>query len=239
VLDYLISIDLFLFHLINGLAGTYESLDELVVLIASNDLVKGMFVWTVWWGLWFLNRHEPAQLRAKLLATAIISIVAIVVGRILSTSLPFRLRPIHNPEIPASLPINVDPLILDGWSSLPSDHAVFFFALATSLCFIHRRIGILLLLHATLFIALPRIYAGFHFPSDVMIGGFIGMMIPLICMKPCSQWIVRSRAFFLEERYPHVFYPVLFLISVQSATIFGSSRAIVSAVHGVLKRAMS
>jgi undecaprenyl-diphosphatase len=74
----------------------------------------------VWWGLWFLNKHEPSQIRAKLLAAAIISMVAIFVGRTLSMALPFRLRPIHNPEIEASLPINVDPFILDGWSSLPS-----------------------------------------------------------------------------------------------------------------------
>jgi undecaprenyl-diphosphatase len=229
-------LDLYVFHLINDYAGNHQILDELVVLIHSNDLLKGMLVWMVWWGLWFLNKNPLSPWRAKLLATAIISLIAIFAGRILSLMLPFRLRPIHDPEIEASLPIDADPLVLEGWSSLPSDHAVFFFALATSIFLIHRRIGILVFLHAIFIIALPRIYAGLHFPSDIVIGALVGVVIPILFMTPVSQMIIKSRVMILEEQYPYFFYPVLFLVSVQSATIFGASRAMVSTAYSLVQQ---
>lgn len=239
VWEAIIQTDLFLFHLINGFAGTHHSLDPFMVFISQNDLIKGMLVWTVWWGLWFQDKREPPQIRAKLLATIIVSIVTIFIGRALSLALPFRLRPIHNPEIGASLPINMNPLDFDGWSSLPSDHAVLYFALATSLYCIHRTIGIVFLLHAIFIIALPRIYAGLHFPSDIVIGGLIGVTIAMTFMFPLTRRILESRVFILEERYAYLFYPVIFLISVQSATMFNSSRAFLSVAYSGIKRIAS
>lgn len=58
-------------------------------------------------------------------------------------------------------------------SSFPSDHAIVAFAIATSLLFWNRRIGIVALAVALL-ICLARVSVGVHYPTDVLVGAAVG-----------------------------------------------------------------
>jgi len=74
---------------------------------------------------------------------------------------------------------NLKPVFLHGgMDSFPSGHAVFFGALATSLFFIHRRMGYYYIFVA-LIVGLSRIIAGIHFPSDIFFGYIFGILIAL------------------------------------------------------------
>jgi undecaprenyl-diphosphatase len=72
--------------------------------------------------------------------------------------------------------------------SFPSGHAAFFFALATAVTLFNkkvhpersRRTGIWLFVGAFL-ISLARIYAGVHYPSDILAGAAVGVF---------SGWLV-------------------------------------------------
>ncbi len=75
---------------------------------------------------------------------------------------------------------NLTPLFVHGgMDSFPSGHAMFFSALAVSLYFVHRRIGILYIFVA-LIVGLARIAAGIHFPVDILAGYLVGSIIALI-----------------------------------------------------------
>lgn len=75
---------------------------------------------------------------------------------------------------------NVKPLFLHGgMDSFPSGHAMFFSALAVSLYFIHKRIGVLFFVVA-LIVGLARIAAGIHFPIDILFGYIFGIIVALI-----------------------------------------------------------
>lgn len=75
---------------------------------------------------------------------------------------------------------NLKPLFVHGgMESLPSGHAIFFSALAMSLYFIHKRIGIIFIFVA-LIVGLARIASGVHFPIDIFVGYIIGSSIALI-----------------------------------------------------------
>lgn len=75
---------------------------------------------------------------------------------------------------------NVKPLFLHGgMDSFPSGHAMFFSALAMSLYFIHKRIGILYIFVA-LIVGLARIASGVHFPIDILGGYILGIGIAYI-----------------------------------------------------------
>jgi len=75
---------------------------------------------------------------------------------------------------------NVKPLFFHGgFDSFPSGHAMFFSALALSLYFIHKRIGLLYILVA-LIIGLARVASGVHFPIDILFGYILGLIIAFI-----------------------------------------------------------
>ncbi|MEK7134623.1 MAG: phosphatase PAP2 family protein [Patescibacteria group bacterium] len=64
-------------------------------------------------------------------------------------------------------------------SALPSGHATFFAALATSMFFYHRFMGLSLLAGA-LVIGWARIATGVHWPSDILAGYVVGVSIGII-----------------------------------------------------------
>jgi len=232
------ALDISFFKLVNGFAGTNEHLDRITLFIANNYLIKGIPFWMLWWSFWFSRDSDRVQVRAKLLAMMAISIVAILVGRLLSAVLPYRLRPMHDPAVESILPINIDPLTLNQWSSMPSDTSVLFFSFATSIFLLNRRLGALMMVYTALFICLPRVYAGFHFPSDIIVGTAIGILISLTLMKPLSRLVLRLRLLTLEDHYPALFYPLVFLISLESATMFDSARAFVAEAYKFAKFVM-
>jgi membrane-associated phospholipid phosphatase len=74
----------------------------------------------------------------------------------------------------------VKPLFLHGGvDSFPSGHAVFFSALAMSLFFIHKRMGVLYFVVA-LIVGLARVASGVHFSLDIFAGYILGIIIAII-----------------------------------------------------------
>lgn len=74
----------------------------------------------------------------------------------------------------------VRPLFLHGGlESFPSGHAVFFGALAMSLYFVHKRMGLMYFIVA-LIVGLARVASGVHFPIDIFIGYILGIIIAII-----------------------------------------------------------
>jgi undecaprenyl-diphosphatase len=228
LLGLLEQIDHTAFSLINGLAGKSLAADHLILFVSDSYIAKGIPVMMVWWGLWFRNTSPPSTpARQQLLAVLVASIAAIAVGRLLALTLPFRDRPIHSPSIDAVLPANISTSILQGWSGFPSDHAVMFFALAAGVYLVHRWIGSLLFLHAAIVVSLPRVYSGLHWPGDILFGALIGVSIAFFLAPIATKLFDRHNVLDLEERYPFLFYPALFFITFQAASMFDSSRAAV------------
>lgn len=210
---------------LNSFAQRSWHFDHLVALIAHSNLLKGGFIMALLWGAWFKSDGQQSQRRDRVLVTIVAGFAALAVGRALQLSLPFRPRPIHNPEFPFTLPWSVTTDTLGGWSSLPSDHAVLYFGLATGCFFLSRVLGWVALVHATFVVSLPRIYLGFHHPTDILAGAAVGAMV---------AWSIHygrlsSRIGFLgqqlADRYPAVFYAVLFVVSFEIAEMGDSLRS--------------
>ncbi len=71
--------------------------------------------------------------------------------------------------------LGFEPLIFDGNQSFPSGHTAFLFAFAFSIFLINKKFGIWLAV-AGLLVALARIYAGVHWPFDIL-GGVVVALI--------------------------------------------------------------
>ncbi|MEI6073199.1 MAG: phosphatase PAP2 family protein [Verrucomicrobiae bacterium] len=202
--------------------------DNLIGILSTNHLLKGGVLATILWWAWF--KHGSAPNREHVIATLLSCVAGFVLARAMALTLPFRLRPLHEASLNFFLPHGGNPALLDGWSSFPSDHAVLFFTLSTGVLFISRRVGVFALAYSALFIALPRVYLGLHYPTDVIAGALIGIAVALAG----NLYIFRNRNIRLivswSREKPHVFYPMFFLLSYQIADMFDSSRALLGGV---------
>jgi undecaprenyl-diphosphatase len=219
---------------LNGYVAQSETFDRFVQFIANNYLIKGVPIAVLFLFLWFLPRTYQAHTRLRLIALLVISLIAIVVGRMAALLFPYRPRPLHTEALDFQLPLSVSPGTLDGWSSFPSDHAVFYAALATGFWMVNRWAGLFATLHALLVIAFARVYLTLHYPSDILGGAVLGLLCGLVLMGPLANLMRRAKVLDHVERWPQYFHPLLFIILFQVATMFDSARALARAVIELL-----
>ncbi len=89
---------------------------------------------------------------------------------------PFYVSP--RPFAAQEMDMIITPLISvsDPFGSFPSSHTAFFAALAVTMYFCNPRIGKFFLV-ATILIGVARIGAGVHWPVDIVVGFFFGILL--------------------------------------------------------------
>jgi undecaprenyl-diphosphatase len=161
------SIDYSLFKAINGLTG--GSLADDVLTALANDLaaVLVVLVALVFLVPWAARRTERRN--GAVLATAAAPLALLVnqpLSHLFDRARPFVAHPAHAHLLLARSP---DP-------SFPSDHATGAFALAFGVWLYDRTIGAVLLVLAAL-LSFARVYAGTHYPGDVVAGALVGIAV--------------------------------------------------------------
>lgn len=181
------SFDLPILHFLTGFAGRSRLLDHLVNTVSRLDLFKGIALMCLFWYVWAespLGETAPdGEVRHKRLVRVLIGTIFMgALSRVLQVLLPIHQRPVLA-DLGMPFPeTGFDATSLSNWNSFPSDHSVFFFALATGLWAVNRTAGMIALLWTALIIDLPRMYLGIHYPSDIVAGalvGFLGMRVIL------------------------------------------------------------
>ncbi len=220
---------------INQFSRLSWTVDNIINFLSDNHLVKGgLLVAILWWG-WFRIDKNQSNVRVHIISTLLSCFVAMVLAKALALTLPSRLRPLHEEGLNFLLPYNTSPTSLEGVSSFPSDHAVLFYTLSTGLFFISRKIGIFALVYTTLFIGFPRVYLCLHYPTDIIGGAIIGIIIGGIGNSKAFNCKVSQPILQWSNSMPGVFYPMFFLITYQIVDIFNSSRAIIKFVYYVFQ----
>ena len=220
---------------VNQYAQRSWAFDNAVYLLSNNHLLKGGVLTTLIWWLWFRDDPRQGERRAHILATFAASVVSMAIARALALTTPFRLRPLHEAALAFRLPIGEPPTNLDGWSSFPSDHSTLFFTLATGLLFASRRAGFFALIYTTVFICLPRLYLGLHYPTDLLAGAALGALVAVGANRLLAPQPVMQRAAQWSLAAPASFYPLVFLFTFQVAEMFDSTRAVLSAANSFMR----
>ena len=226
-------LDLGILTTLNSVVGQSDWLDHFLVLLAGNDLLKGGLVMTAWWWAWFARPWEEEagrRSRTTLLATLAGALVALALARGLAVTLPFRPRPLHDLTVDLHRATSLPPGVLEKWSSMPSDHATLFFALATGLTLVSRRLGLLALAHAALVVCGPRLVLGFHYPSDVLAGTVLGVVCVLGANAPRLKVVTSALLPLSTGRHAGRFYAGLFLLTFQIASLFDALRLLVGQI---------
>jgi undecaprenyl-diphosphatase len=220
---------------INQLSQQSWVFDKSVLFLSDTHLLKGGVLMLVIWWAWFKDGKNRLQSREHIISTLMSCIFAIAVARFLALMLPFRLRPLHEPELNFLLPFGMSADTLSNWSSFPSDHAVLFFTLSAGLFFISRRMCTFALLYTTLFILFPRIYLGLHYLTDIVMGAIIAIVLVVLGnMYVVKSKMVNSIVKWSNEK-PEFFYPLFFLVTYQIIELFDGSRKMIEWIVEMIK----
>jgi undecaprenyl-diphosphatase len=214
---------------------SYDFFHPIEFIADSDNLLKGGVFAILIWYMWFKGGPADSEKRVKLLTTLVSVFFVMMVTVSLAILLPFRIRPFLNPDFYFSVSGPIDPYI-SSLSSFPSDHAALFISLSTGFLFVSRKIGLAALLYAIFFILFPRLYLGFHYPSDLIAGSLIGISITTFFNRSVRiKKIIAERIFPVSKKYPGVFYAVLFIVTYEIADLFAGSRNILSFLHEMVK----
>jgi undecaprenyl-diphosphatase len=140
-------------------------------------------------GWWLARRSGDARTMAALVWTGLGTLIAVAVNQPLVSAAAER-RPYQSlPHVLVLISRSTD-------FSFPSDHATMAGAVATGLCFVNRRLGIVAWLAAAL-LAFARVYVGAHYPHDVAVGLLVGSAVILIgglVARPALTWATERLA---------------------------------------------
>jgi undecaprenyl-diphosphatase len=206
-----------------------------VEFMAADNLLKGGLVAILFWYLWFKTDPDNSAKRVQLVATLISVFFVMVITLSCAGLAPFRQRPFQNPDFQFNslIPFNA---MLTTMSSFPSDHAALFMSLATGFYFVSRKTGIITMLFVFIYILFPRLYLGYHYPTDVLVGSIIGVSVTVFFSRSeVVKNIISKRIMPFSIKYPGYFYSFLFLVTYEIAELFGGSREILSYLHNLYK----
>jgi undecaprenyl-diphosphatase len=226
-------VDRVVFDALGQLVGRVPRFDLFMQDWVPDDvLLKGDVAMAVVWWAWF-RRDEPVRDRRTTLIGAIMATaVAVILGRALGHLLPFRVRPCFDPGLGIHLPAGGH----DGfrrWSSMPSDHAMVWGAIAAGVSAISTGAGILLWFVGIVLVCLPRVYVGLHFPTDILVGLAIGAAVGWAFTRYRLREALASRLLRWEKTHAGAFYACAFLVTAHLAGMFLSLRVLASRVlHG-------
>ena len=169
MIQYLNKIDQELFLFLNGFHNNF--LDTVMNWITTQETWYPFYLIIIIWMFW--------KFRGKALIPLLLIILTITISDQITSGLmkPFfeRLRPCHDQDI-QHLVHTVSGC--GGLYGFASGHAANSFGLAILLWYFFRnesRYWIIVFLWASL-VAYSRIYVGVHYPGDIIVGGFIGLL---------------------------------------------------------------
>jgi undecaprenyl-diphosphatase len=207
-----------------------------IFFLSGDHLFKGGVMIAMLWYTWFMQDDiENDRKRMYLVATILAAIFGMVISRSLTAILPFHQRPLFDITL-HYFDFPMEKYGFDKLSSFPSDHAVLFISLATGLFLVSRKIGLIAFAYVLLVILFPRIYLGYHWPSDIIAGGILGAGITTFFIK--SEWIINLISKFtmpVLNKRPALFYAILFLVTYQIADMFDASRAFAGFVKHIVE----
>ena len=214
--------DLCILHFLNSFAHRFLTMDAVIVFVMNDNFLRGGFLMALFWSAWIRQDDARPEKREYLIFGLLACFFSVLLARVLALQLPFRERPLRNPGIVLNLPYTMDPGALKGWSSFPSDHATLFFCLATALWMVSRRLGIVAVCHALFVVTLPRVYAGIHYPTDILAGALLGCGVASLARFANFRKWVANPVLRVVEQYPAFSYTCFFLLSFEFAEMFAT-----------------
>jgi undecaprenyl-diphosphatase len=225
---------------LNHFVGKWPFFDWVAYNLSGTEFPKGVVFALVYW--YFLFEEIPGESqqsrilrRGRLLAALFLVVPALFLARAMAHFMPFRQRPFFSPLIHFQWPYHSDTGRFINWSSFPSDHAVLFVALATALYFRNKLVGALALIYVLIIVLFPRVYLGYHWPTDILAGSAMGVATAFVTLTPairrCSTHFYESWQLWNSGS----FAAFMFFLTYEIATLFEGPRLLATTLAQALK----
>lgn len=208
---------------LQGLVSHPHPLDTAALYANLVPLIKGGPLLLCWWIAFLGSAPGAVRARESLLMAFPTTALALLIGRVLATTLPYRMRPGFRGHPDVHI-LGGHPEGLSSWSAMPSDHAVALTAFSATLLLADRRLGALALAHTWGIVLLGRVYLGLHGPLDVLVGAAIGLAggiwgAPMFARHYRSSTLRR-----FVDAHPTTLLVALILLGGQVANMFEAVR---------------
>ena len=212
-----------------------HAVESLVLIVQNNDLIKDAPIVAALWWAWFKGGPDERTNRERLFSVIVFSILSVFVARGLALILPFRVRPLNAELEGFRQLVGLGEHAFVKWSAFPSDNAVLFSCLVAGIWSVSRRLGVFSGAYFLVFVCLPRLIAGIHWPTDIIGGYVIGVALAWIALTPRVRVAIGGTGLHWLERAPGPMYAALFLLSFQIARLFDESLDLAMALVNALK----
>lgn len=155
------SLDAQLFYLLYSVAGQSPLTDAIIAFLAKDLAYIAVAAFLA---LLFLSTY-PKRVKLEIFT---VTFASALIARYGVTELIRFFY--HHPRPP------VLQLVSESSWSFPSGHATFFFAFATAIYFYNKKWGIGFFIAAAV-VTVSRVMAGVHYPSDIIGGAIIGVLV--------------------------------------------------------------
>lgn len=194
--------------------------DHIANSLEGEPLLKCGVLTAFFWWAWFRKGSDKSRDRAILITGIVAAMASLAFCRAAAYLLPYRVRPVFESSLAFRPPFFDNSASLINWSSFPSDHAGLCGALAATLFLVSRRTGVIAGIYTFLFICLPRIYVGDHYPSDILVGGGIGVFFVWLFQRAAIRDRLVRKPLHLLESAPAGFYLMSYVGSLLLTTNF-------------------
>lgn len=165
----MVNIDIYVFQLINGLAGKWIWLDTLGIFFA--EYFEYILVLCL-----FLFLLKSFKKYWQMIAQAIF---ACVISRLVFTEIIRLFAPRPRPFVENQISQLINHA---STPAFPSGHAAFYFAISTVIYFYNKKAGYFFFL-ASFLICLGRVFCGIHWPLDILAGAIVGIFSGCLIIK--------------------------------------------------------
>lgn len=202
----------------------------LVYNVGENPLLRGFPIFFPLLLLWFGN--DSTERRSRILTGLLATCAAVGLSVAMQYLVPVHTRPVLDP----ALTLHMATQTWDHNSSFPSDTAMLYFALSTTIFLLNKRMGIAVLLWSLLSAGLCRVALGWHYPSDILGSLVIAPAVVLLFDNPA---FIRGKIEALLESSQNrlnIISAMLMLFIAEAYNLFPGLRSMVETIVKVIRK---
>lgn len=178
--------------------GRHPTFDYSIVSAMRHNVLGGLWYGAALFVLWVTARERRDEANSRRILTIMAGSLAAIVLMLVAGHLISWAPPSQNPAFSHLFPIYIDRS--PDTNSFPSQSVTLYVAIAAGVYSIHKLTGWALWIGVFLLIALPRMYVGGHYFTDVIAGIVLGLGAYLVARYLAEPRIIPAAYRLMQSR---------------------------------------